>query len=164
MPSGSHPQKYKMCVDPETVLDGSKCALIQALKDDDTGFGTLMQQVDAGSYKGKRVRLSARIKTENAGWAALWMRVDGANKEVLGFDNMQHNPINDTTDWNYYECVLDVPDTSEKVAFGVLLHGRGKAWFSKTSLEEVSCEVQTTDIKSILSEHKKPVNLSFEDG
>ncbi len=163
-PAGSHPDRFKMCVDFREMMDGSRCALIEALSARTTGFGTLMQQVEATSYVGKRVRLSAKIKTEEVGWAALWMRIDGPDGEILGFDNMQHNPIKDTTDWNYYECILDVPDTSDKIAFGVLLSGGGKTWFTKVALDAVSSDVETTDIKHILSEQNKPVNLSFEEG
>lgn len=162
--SGSHPDKFKMCVDSETTLEGANCALIEAQSGAQKGFGTFMQMVDADFCRGKRMRLSARIKTEEADWAALWMRIDGEDGEVLGFDNMQKNPIKDTTDWNYYECVLDVPDKSKNIAFGVLLSGKGKVWFSKVAVDEVSGAVESTDIKEILSEHQGPQNLRFEEG
>ncbi len=163
-PAGSHPDRFKMCVDPKEMMDGSRCALIEALNAKTKGFGTLMQQVEAKSYVGKRVRLSAKIKTDSVDWAALWMRIDGPDGDILGFDNMQNNPIKDTTDWNYYECVLDVPEESEKIAFGVLMSGAGKTWFTNVALDEVAEDVESTDIKHILSEHAKPVNLNFEDG
>ena len=56
------------------------------------GFGTLMQQIDAADYRGRRVRLSGLSKAAAvAGWAGLWMRVDG-RRGVLAFDNMQSRP------------------------------------------------------------------------
>lgn len=161
--SGSNPENFKMAIDPNLLLEGSRCAFVEAKSDEARGFGTLMQTVDAEFARGKRLRLSAQIKSEEVDWAALWMRIDGEDDEVLGFDNMQNNPIKDTTDWNYYECVLDVPDASKNIAFGVLLSDKGKVWFSKVALTEVPKEVDTTDIKEILSKPSGPQNLNFED-
>ena len=55
------------------------------------GFGTLMQSFKADAYRGKRIRLSAWMKTENAASAQMWLRLDGT-KSVLGFDNMDSRP------------------------------------------------------------------------
>jgi hypothetical protein len=109
------------------------------------------------------MRISAHIRTKDAGWAALWMRIDGPDGKHLGFDNMQKNPIKGTTDWNQYECVLDVPDESTNLAFGLLLSGQGKAWLSNVAVDEVSQDVPTTDQKEILDRSSKPRNLNFEE-
>lgn len=161
--SGSHPETYKMYVDAATKFAGGKCALIKSHGARQDGFGTLMQSVDAEFCLGKKMRLSAQIKSEEADWAALWMRIDGEGGKVLGFDNMQRNPINGTTDWNYYECVLAVPWGAKAVAFGVLLSGEGKVWFSKVALEPASDDVEVTDKREILEVRQKPVNLNFEE-
>lgn len=160
---GSHPDNYKMNVDGATEFAGGKCALIESLCDPKVGFGTLMQTVYADFCLGKKMRLSAQIKSEEVGLAALWMRIDGADGEILGFDNMQKNPINGTTDWNYYECVLNVPLESKSVAFGVLLSGEGKVWFSEVVLEPVSDDVEVTDTKADIEARLQPVNMCFEE-
>jgi hypothetical protein len=122
-----------------------------------------MQSVYADFCLGKKMRLSAQIKSEDVGWAALWMRIDGADGEILGFDNMQTNPINGTTDWNYYECVLDVPLGSKSLSFGVLMSGEGKVWFSEVVLEPASDDVEVTDTKEDIQAREQPVNMCFEE-
>lgn len=63
------------------------------------GFATLMQRVTAEQYKGKRIRLSGLLKSQDVvGWAGLWMRVD-QRKEAVAFDNMQDRSIKGTTGW-----------------------------------------------------------------
>jgi hypothetical protein len=163
MARGSHPENYKMYVDGATEFAGGKCALIESLRDPQVGFGTLMQTVYADFCLGEKMRLSAQIKSEEVGWAALWMRIDGADGEILGFDNMQENPINGTTDWNSYECVLDVPLGAKSVAFGVLMSGEGKVWFSEVVLEPASDDVEVTDTKADIQARQQPVNMCFEE-
>ncbi len=164
MASGSHPDSYKMCVDDTTKFADSRCALIESRRHPQSGFGTLMQKVHADFCLGKKMRLSTQIKSEEVGWAALWMRIDGEDGEILGFDNMQKNPIKGTTDWNYYECVLDVPSGAKAVAFGVLLSGNGKVWFSKVALEPASDDVEVTDTKKdMIQARQQPVNMCFEE-
>lgn len=162
-PAGSHPKSYEMGLCADTCHSGTRCARIQSIEKSVAGFGTLMQMVDAGSFLNKRMKLGAQIKTENVDWAALWMRIDGENGKALGFDNMQKNPIKDTTDWHYYECVLDVPEASKFIAFGVLLSARGKVWFTNVALEAVSNDTETTDNREILSNGALPINLKFEE-
>jgi hypothetical protein len=163
MARGSHPENYKMSVDDATKFAGGKCALIESFRDPQVGFGTLMQSVYADFCLGKKMRLSAQIKSEDVGWAALWMRIDGADGEILGFDNMQTNPINGTTDWNYSECVLDVPLGSKSLSFGVLMSGEGKVWFSEVVLEPASDDVEVTDTKEDIQAREQPVNMCFEE-
>ena len=69
-------------------------------------------------------------------WAGLWMRVDGPGKKMLGFDNMQNRPLVGTKDWQQYQVVLDVPEESVHIAFGVLLSGKGQLWVSDVVFEE----------------------------
>lgn len=163
MASGSHPDNYKMGVDDATKFAGGKCALIESRRDPQSGFGTLMQKVHADFCLNKKMRLSAQIKSEEVGWAALWMRIDGEDGEILGFDNMQKNPIKGTTDWNYYECVLDVPPGAKAVAFGVLMSGDGKVWFSKVALEQASDDVEVTGTKEDIQARQQPVNMCFQE-
>jgi hypothetical protein len=98
--AGDHPAEYEMAVDPKGGKSGKACAFICGRTADPQGFGTLMQTFDAAECAGKRLRLSASVKSEGiTKWAGLWMRVDGATPPgqqrpaVLAFDNMQNRPI-----------------------------------------------------------------------
>jgi len=62
------------------------------------------------------------------GFAGLWWRADG-EAGVLAFDNMQAREIKGDTDWKEYEVVLEIPEKTININFGVILPGDGKAWF-----------------------------------
>ena len=42
-----------------------------------------MQSINAENYRGTRLSLSGYLKTQEAGRAQLWMRVDGSDRRVL---------------------------------------------------------------------------------
>jgi hypothetical protein len=95
--AGTKPAEFEVGIDANQVYEDHASAFLKskALKVD--GFGTLMQSVRSEKYKGKRVRLSGLVKSEEVvGWAGLWMRVDQST-EMVAFDNMHDRPIKDTT-------------------------------------------------------------------
>ena len=162
--AGSHPAEYEMGLDDEVKHHGKVCACIKSQADQLNGFGTLMQMFDAGNMKGKRYRLTGWTKCSNVcGWAGMWMRVDGHDRgKHLAFDNMQDRPLKGNMDWDLQEIVLDVPENSTNIAFGVLLNGAGEVWMDDFQFEEVGLEVKTTTKKSCVN--KAPTNLDFESG
>jgi len=126
--AGSRPQDYEMGGDPSVEHGTANAGFIRSKVSGIDGFGTWMTRIDPGEYLGQGIRMSAYVKTENVGdWVGLWMRVDGAANQLLSFDNMGSRPITGTTDWNKYEVVLDVPENSTGIFFGILLDGTGEA-------------------------------------
>jgi erythromycin esterase-like protein len=81
--------------------------------------------------RGKRVVVSGWIKTENVtgGYAGLLWRADTATKTAAALQNMYHSGPRGTTDWQRYEFAVDVPADATVIEFGMLLEGKGKAWF-----------------------------------
>ncbi|MGB8370602.1 MAG: hypothetical protein ACLPYZ_11305 [Limisphaerales bacterium] len=161
--AGDHPAEYEMTLDHDTTHNGKGSASLKCIVPKASGFGTLMQTFKADTYRGQRIRMSGYVRSRNVkDWAGLWMRVDGAKDEVLAFDNMQNRAVKGTTDWTRYEIVLDVPETSQQIAFGVLLSGMGQVWLDDVKFETVGKEVPTTGSKS--SEvPSAPRNLDFEE-
>jgi hypothetical protein len=82
--AGSHPQNYEMSVETQVTHSGKAGAHIKFIGAQAEGFGTLMQMFTADSYRGKRIRMSAWMKTADADSANLWLRVDGPDG-MLGF-------------------------------------------------------------------------------
>jgi len=164
-PAGSHPKDYEMSIDRDVSRSGKASASLKSIVPETGGFGTLMQTFKADAFRGKRVRMSGYVKSrEVKDWAGLWMRIDGSKSdEMLGFDNMQDRPIKGTTDWAKYEIVLDVPEQSGGIAFGILLGGRGQVWMDDLKFEVVGKDVATTGGKAAEGITKGPTNLDFEE-
>src|SRR5438034_377575 len=75
--AGLAPKDYEMGVDRGATFQNKPSAYVRAVRAP-KGFGTLMQTINVGRYRGSRVKLSADLKVERVeGWAGLWMRVDG---------------------------------------------------------------------------------------
>jgi hypothetical protein len=142
--AGSKPASYETGTDAQAAYNGDPSVYLKSKEPVREGFGTLMQEFRANKYGGKRLRLSAFVKSEGVQeWAGLWMRVDKGNDPVA-FDNMQNRPIKGTTDWQKYEVVLDVPQDATGIFFGVLLSGSGTVWLNNVKLEAVEADVPTT--------------------
>jgi hypothetical protein len=137
--AGTQPQSYT------SGSDGNGTAFLASRPDSNAaGFGTMMQSIRADEYRGKRVRFSAFVRSEDvAEWAGLWMRVDEGSS-IVSFDNMQNRPIKGTTAWNTYEVVLDVSPAASTISFGALVASSGGVWVKHPSLEVVGANVPTT--------------------
>jgi hypothetical protein len=85
-----------------------------------TAFTAFAQVTEAAPYRGKTIRLRARVRVTNpgAGAAGLWLRVD------LGgfFDNMQDRPVQ-STEWREYEIQGPVAVDATSIVGGLLTNG-----------------------------------------
>ena len=94
-------------------------------------FGSLTTGTSAQPYRGKRIKYSGHLRSQEAEVGGLWMRIDRSHDgrvTTLAFDNMQDRPVRGTTDWAEYAVVLDVPDDAHQITFGFLLNGSGTLW------------------------------------
>ena len=159
--AGSKPASYQIGLDKSVYMTGSSSAFLESKDKKIDGFGTIMQSCLADDYLGKRIKMTSYIKSRDVSdWAGMWLRVDSKEQgKVLSFDNMQDRAIKGTTDWTKYEIILDVPEESATLNFGVLLSGTGKIWIDNISFEIVDkMETKATGERSL----KKPTNLNFE--
>ncbi|MDZ4850494.1 MAG: M56 family metallopeptidase [Pirellulaceae bacterium] len=118
---------YRLSRDTETKYEGAASGRIASIGSKNQ-FGTYTQGVSAKQYLGKRIRWTGMLKTENAKSAGLWMRIDGDQKEPLGFDNMGDRAVKGTTAWAQHAVILDVPKTASEIYFGFLNSGTGTVW------------------------------------
>lgn len=166
--SGSQSEAYDMGID-----EVERAALIRCKYEagDPTftpfkvsAFGTLMQSIVADTYRSKRVMLTAKLKAEDVdGAATMWMRIDGAEKESLRFDNMETRSadgvLRGTSDWSARRIVLDVPEEAESIHFGFYLRGTGSARARDFDLTEVGDDVSAT--ADSRPKRSRPINLDF---
>jgi hypothetical protein len=175
LPVGWAPTTFTDTTRYRVGLDDSApgCALIESIAgrgaDPVEHFACLMQSIDARPYGGTRLRLAAMLRSEDAGCGTIWMRIDGADKRSLGFDNMlsreRDGPIGGTTGWASRSIVLDVPTEAASIHYGFFLRGGGKVWARSFTVETV-CEATSSTAASPLWKQQrdlpnKPVNLDF---
>ena len=103
------------------------------------------------------------LKTEQVTKCGAWLRIDNVSGDTLQFDNMDSRSIHGTTDWNHYSIVLDVPEESASIHFGVLLVGKGKVWADGFRFEEVNEKVDSTNMLFQDNLPKQPINLDFSE-
>jgi hypothetical protein len=157
--AGSRPADYEIGAEHVAGSAGKQSAYIKAKPGAaGNGFGTLMQTVNAQDYSGQRVRLSARMKSEDASGFQMWFRVDGQGK-ALRFYNMQDRPLTGTSDWKRYEIVLDVPAGSTSLNYGFFLQGgQGEGWADSVAVETVDKSTPVSEF----APPRKPTNLNFD--
>ncbi|GIN71918.1 putative HTH-type transcriptional regulator YbfP [Bacillus sp. J14TS2] len=163
--SGSHPANYRMGIDRKIFHKGKGSGFLKSstVQSNDE-FATMMQQFKANKYLGKRIKLSGFLKSQSIeGYCGFWLRVDNTIGDVLQFDNMSDRPITGSTEWNHYYIVLDVPQNSSLISFGVLLSGKGQVWVDEFKFEEVDKKTPTTNIDFTSNILDEPTNLSFEE-
>ncbi len=135
--SSAWTKEYEYGTAPVEGANG-KAAYIRAKPDASrNGYFPIAQCIGAGDYAGKRLRLSARLKTVGAGAGQLWLRAyRGAY--ILGTSNMFSQRIMGTTGWQQRDITLNVPANSNRICFGFLLAGgQGEVWADDLSLAMV---------------------------
>jgi hypothetical protein len=163
---------YELSRDDAEKHAGKASGCVRSTGDGADGFGTLTQGFRADGYRGKRLRMTAYVKTDEVErQSGLWMRIDGKEKTGLAFDNMMGRPVKGTTDWKKYEVVLDVPEQAEEIFFGFLVAGKGRGWVDDIAFEVVDKDVPTTGLEVQPMDRdgeltkdlpKEPTNLDFE--
>ncbi|CAN7694098.1 transcriptional regulator [Duganella sp. LjRoot269] len=140
--TGGKPKSYEIGEDSNVTVSGKGARYIRYVDGDANAFGTLMQQISAKNYQGKRVRFQAMIKTRDvSNWAGLWMRIDSPGPRNAAFYNSQDKPIAGSTDWQLRSVTLDVPEDAAALSFGVIDAGKGQVWIDQLSLEVVGPEI-----------------------
>ena len=182
MVSPDYYEDFEVGVDHAVAHRGKASTYIKSKRHaTDTSHVTIGQRIKADAYRGKKVRLSGYLKTVNvSGRARLWMRIDSA-KGILGQDAMHDRALKGSNDWSKLEIVLDVPEESAGVIFGLRLNGAGQVWMDDLRWETVESSIATTrtengrpatqqltedQLKRILQEYEQapmhPVNMGFE--
>lgn len=163
--------RYDMFTDT-IAHSGKSSACIRSIDKTIHGSGGLAQFISAEPYRGKRIRISGWMKTENANWAGLWTRIDGAmtphdnvQAEALFFDNMKSRRVTGITNWTKYEIVADVPAEAVTITFGAMLHGTGQLWFDDMAVEIVDVSVPVTGetLQPANPILRQPAKLDFEE-
>jgi hypothetical protein len=164
---------YTIDVDQSVKHTGTGSAYIRPSDPDPKNapqsYGYISTRVPADIFRGKRVRFSAYLRSEDSqAEAGLWMQVPGVidgtptdpDIPMSWDDTIPFREVRSTTDWTKIEVVLDIPQQASYILFGMEVGNSGQEWIDDVQLEVVGLNVPTTDrgwLKNIR-------NLDFEQG
>jgi bifunctional DNase/RNase len=99
------------------------------------GYADLRQGVLADPFRGRRIRLTAQVKTRDVtDQAGLYLRViDPARSH--GPEHRRQVTLHATQAWGRHQVETDVPDDSIYVLFGISLTGPGQIWATDFDLQ-----------------------------
>lgn len=124
----------------EGCAAGKRCARVSRETIVADMFAALGQRIDATPYRGRTIRLRAKVRSDligDASSARIWMRVDRANGRAGFFDNMHGRDPGELSGWTELTITGNVPEDAEAIAFGQLFIGRGHAWIDDVAIEVV---------------------------
>ena len=135
---GNPPTDFRITLDSAAARSGRAGLRIHAA-DDPEGFGGVGTAVDAGAWAGRRVRLTAQLRTNALArpGGVLWVRADGEGGRVLTLVDSRQRAVSGTADWTPAQVELDVPAGARRLLFGVYSLARGTLHADDLRLEAV---------------------------
>lgn len=138
-PTHDTEKNYTMRLDEKGGRNGGPAAYLKSKVANPNSYGTIAQNASAQPYLGKRIRLSAYLKCQDAKQGELWIVVNdkdpdknsGANAETTG------KKIQGTTGWTKIEYVLDIPKSTQMISFGISSEGPGTVWTDGFKIEVI---------------------------
>ncbi len=143
---------YEIGLDPREAATGQPSLTVKSvgtLKADHGNVGAAQQVIHG--YAGKRLRLSAQVRSKGAStWAGLFIG-EGDNMLLRSLASgvgtgEPHLPMGASTqsadsDWKDVSVVVQVPEKAGPVVLGVALVGEGQVWARKLQFEVVGPQV-----------------------
>lgn len=168
---------FRLEVDSSNAVDGRQSLALRAGSGlADSVWAASEGVIGIGPLQGGHVRITAFLRTQNAGGASLWARVDGElNGSYVrwGHAATPEPEVTATTGWERYELVLPAPEGARMLVLGTILHGAGTVWLDDITLEQVGTDVPLTNPVAMLDQgvpYREPPHLqaflskvSFED-
>lgn len=152
---------YEFTVDRTQGYRTPCSALLRSLTDHALGSSTrLMQAFLAEHYRGRRITLSAWIKSEGlTGSCRIWMRLYQNTRELSFVESAL---VTGSTEWTRRDVTLDVVDQeATMILIGIKIEGAGAAWVGDVEIEAGKIDVATDDHEGLLP--LRPRNLNFVD-
>jgi hypothetical protein len=142
--------KYCIGVDRGAGLFGNDVETIQSKGAIIRGFeqrtikGGISKHLQASEFLGKRVRLTAYMKTRNVRfWSSLNLDYRAGDKNLLYWLG-DFKAMKGTKFWKKFEIVFDVPFDTSEITYGASLSGSGQVWFDVVKIEAVDKSVPIT--------------------
>lgn len=90
--------------------------------------GIIKRELDVRSFKGKKIKLTASVKTKNVNGIVYLFADTNVSK------GGNHTEIPNAENWRSFDVVLVVPNDSTSMSLGLSLFGEGKAWIKDVQM------------------------------
>ena len=129
---------YVVNIDRDIRTEGDNSVHLASQGDPSAPFAIVAQRFDARDYRGRRLQLTASVKTGEplSYHTGLWFRVQRADGTIGFFNNMQDRPIS-SPEWSEYSITGLVDPSAVTIIVGVLISGAGEAWLDDVRLEDI---------------------------
>lgn len=124
----AHSGKSSMLFSCDSLTDGSK-------KYD----GVVMQSISPVAYLNKKVKFTAYARSEykgGVGASFLWIKIYRANK-LFNLYPIEKPILINSTEWNKYEVVAEIPNDAIEIKYGIVLESSGKVWIDDAEFDNV---------------------------
>ena len=97
-----------------------------------------MEMMELSKYRGKKIRLTAMVKSEKVtARGGLFINVYGPLGALTSDGQRGKRPVQGTLAWIRYTATAPVPEDATAIEYGVLLNGPGKVWLDDVKVEVV---------------------------
>ena len=152
-------ERFRYSLETEQPFAGARAARIDGTPLAEGQVASLSQSIDAGPYRGRRVRLTAQVRHEAVvEWAHAWLTVRDTAQQPIDLKRYPAARRPGTIDWRPFEIELDVPEEAMTIAFGFVLVGPGTLW-----VDEVALRPAAGRGSARLSRRNPVRNPGFED-
>lgn len=134
----------------DAAAEGEQSMVLEQHAATDAPFGNVMRVFDAAPYRGKRVRLSAKVLAEGepVGRAMMWLRADLNDGTMGAFDNMGDRPIRagaaGSRDWSDAVIEIDIEPNAVSISVGFMSNGGATVFIDAVRLSIVGPAAERT--------------------
>ena len=174
----SLPGRCVIGVDEPMRLAGTENLTIKCDKPE-SSYGGIYQSFDADEFRGKRIRYSAMMRTENVigdgvaeGVATLWMRMERSGIQTdrqppVTIARLGERALSGTMGWTPVDIVTDISSDTWRIHIGFILQTRGQMWITGMKFEEAlpGLEVNVVQVEPAVitaDQPTTPQNLFLE--
>jgi hypothetical protein len=140
------------------VQDGRAAWVLEQAASTRGQYGTWMRAIDPGAARGRRVRLTATLRTKGATRRVdFWARAQAKNAppDSHGLSG-EWRVLPENSDWIDDTIVLDVPEETASLQYGVGVAGPGQVWIDRVRMEVVGEDVPLTSPSNRPPAHWEP--------
>ena len=144
--SGSAHGAYAIQLDSNNQREGHATLHLAPIADTHAGYASWLRSVDATPFRGKRVRISAFLKSRGQlRRSDAFGRVQGASSPPDGNGlSGAVLPVTPNVDGKRTELIFDVPENGVSLQYGFGVAGSGSMWIDAAKVEIVGRDVELT--------------------